>query len=132
MRPDAVVGVLVEADFEKRSARLRTPTHPAVLVSFTDDLDDDIYAALRQQATLQGEVAYDPNTNVARSVSLRSVAREEQLVLGVDKQAYWREMSLDDLARAQGVGGPIDPSSFRDADASDDERDAFMAALAEL
>jgi len=131
-RPDAVVGVLVAADFEKGSARLRTPTQPAVVVSFTDDLDDDVYGALRQRTTLEGEVAYDPKTHVARSVSLRSVTRGEQLMLGVDTHEYWRASSLEDLAREQGAGAPIHPNSFRDVDASDRERDAFMAALAEL
>lgn len=132
VRQDAVVGVLVEADFEKRTARLRTPTLPAVQVSFAEELDDDIHAALRQQATLRGEIVYDPKTHVARSVVLRKVDRGEQLVLGLDAEEFWRERSFEDLARQQGAGEPVDPESLYDAEASDEERDAFMAVLAEL
>jgi hypothetical protein len=132
VREDAVVGVLVEADFEKRTARLRTPTQPAVQVSFTEDLDDDIQAALRQQATLRGEIVFDVKTQVAKSVMLRNVDRGEQLVLGLDSQEFWHERSFEDLARQQGTGEPVDAGSLYDADASDDERDAFMAVLAEL
>ena len=132
VRQDAVVGVLVQADFEKRTARLRTPTQPAVQVSFAEDLDDDIQAALRQQATLRGEIVFDPKTHVARSVVLRALDRGEQLVLGLDAEEFWRERSFEDLARQQGTGEPVDAASLYDAEASDQERDAFMAVLAEL
>jgi hypothetical protein len=132
VRQDAVIGVLVEADFEKRTARLRTPTQPAVQVTFTDDLDDDIQAALRQQATLRGEIVFDPITRMARSVVLRLLDRGEQLVLGLDAEEFWRERSFEGLAREQGAGEPVDAGSLYDAEASDEERDAFMAVLAEL
>jgi hypothetical protein len=132
VRADAVVGVLVEADFEKRTARLRTATEPAVQVAFTSDLDDDIHAALRQPATLRGEVSFDPKTQTARAVALRSVDRGKQLILGIDGEEFWRELSFEDSAQQQGAGSPIDPDLLFDAEASDEERDAFMAALAEL
>lgn len=132
VRPDAVVGVLVEADFEKRTARLRTPTEPAVQVSFTEDLDDDIHVALRGPATLRGEVVYDPRTSTARSVALRTVVRGEQLILGLDPQVFWLDRSFDDLAREQGAGQPAHPERLHDAEATDEERDAFVAALVEL
>ena len=131
-RPDALAGVLVEADFEKRTARLRTATEPGVQVSFDDDLADDIQAALRQQASFRGEVLYDPETSVAKSVRLHRIDRGEQLVLGLDAEEFWRERSFEELARLQGAGQPADPDALYDADATDEERDAFMAALSEL
>jgi hypothetical protein len=131
-RSDALVGVLVEADFEKRTARLRTATDPAVTVTFDEDLADDIQLALRQQATLRGEVMYDQKTNVARSVRLQRLERGQQLVLGLDPEEFWRVRDFDELARLQGAGDPVDPEDLYDADATDEERDAFMAAIAEL
>jgi hypothetical protein len=132
VRPDVVVGVLFEADFEKKTARLRSPTNQVVEVRFDDDLADDIQAALRQQATLRGEVSYDPKDHIARSVALREVVRGEQLVLGLDADEFWREHTFAELAAIQGSGQPIDPSTLYDAEATDEEREAFMAALAEL
>ncbi|MGO9789283.1 MAG: hypothetical protein ACLP8S_07110 [Solirubrobacteraceae bacterium] len=132
MRPDALVGVLVEADFEKRTARLRTATEAGVQVSFDDDLADDIHAALRQQAKFRGEIVCDPHTSVARSVRLRRIERGEQLVLGLDTEEFWRERTFEELARLQGAGQPVDPELLHDAEATDEERDAFMAAIAEL
>jgi hypothetical protein len=131
-RPDALIGVLVEADFEKGTARLRTTTEPAVSVSFNQELADEIQAALRQQASFRGEVVYDAKSNIARSVRLQRVERGEQLVLGLDPDEFWRERTFEVLARLQGAGEPANLDDLYDADASDEERDAFMAAISEL
>ena len=58
--------------------------------------------------------------------------RGEQLVLGLDSAEFWQSRTLDELARLQGAGRPIDPEELYDADATDEERDAFMAAIAVL
>jgi hypothetical protein len=128
VRTDEVSGVLVEADFEDRTARLRTPAGP-VTVGFDAQLDDAIHAALRQPATLIGQVSYDPKTNTARSVALMRLLRGEQLSLGVDPTDFWRAHLVRDLARQQGV----EPVDFTNpADLTDQEREAFLAAVAEL
>lgn len=129
-RADDLVGVLFEADFERRTARLRTPTD-LVEVSFAQEHEDAIQAALRQRSTLRGEVAYDPKTNRARSVRLTELVQGiEQLAL--DPGVFWRNLSIVELAERQGLGGAPDPSDLYDAEATDEERDAFMAAIAEL
>ena len=132
VRSDELTGVLVEADFEKRTARLRTPTESGVEVSFTDDQADEIQAALRQQATARGDVVYDANTHAAKSVRLTRLVRGEQLVLGLDAAEFWSVRSFADLAERQGGGQPIDPEELYDSAATDEEKRAFMAALAEL
>lgn len=131
-RPDAIAGTLVEADFEKRTARLHTPTQPSVQVDFPEDLDDDIYAALRHATTLHGEVAFDPATNTAKAVAVTAIEPGTQLLLSSGAEEYWAERSFEDLARQQGTGRPLDPETLYDADATDAERDAFMAAVADL
>lgn len=130
-REDDVVGVLVEADFEKRTARLRTPTEAGVEVSFSEDQADDIQAALRQNSTVRGDVVYDSATHVARSVRLTEIVRGvEQLAL--DPGAFWDAPSFAELAERQGAGHPAVPDELYDENATDMERDAFMAAIAEL
>jgi hypothetical protein len=132
MREDALMGVLVEADFEKRTARLRTPSESGIEVDFGDDLDDDIHAALRQPATLRGEVIFDPKSSLAKAIHLRQVEHGEQLIMGLDPTAFWDEPSFHDLALRQGTGEPVNPAALYSPDASEEEKDAFMAALAEL
>lgn len=128
VRTDEVSGVLVEADFEARTARLRTPAGP-VVVGFDEQLDDAIQAALRQPAILVGAVSYDPKTNTARSVALMRLVRGEQLSLGVDPTDFWRTYSVRELARQQGVE-PADLTAPVELTA--EEREAFLSAVAEL
>ncbi|MDQ4125557.1 MAG: hypothetical protein M3134_08160 [Actinomycetota bacterium] len=130
-RPDDLVGVLVEADFEKRTARLRTPEEPAIEVAFSDEQADAIQSALRQPSTVRGEVTYDARTHMAKTVRLREIVRGiEQLVL--DPGEFWQELSFAELAERQDAGRPAQPHDLYDAEASDAERDAVMAAMAEL
>lgn len=130
-RTDDLVGTLVEADFERCTARLRTPTEAAVEVSFSEEHADDIHAALRERSTVRGDVLFDPKTHTAKSVSLTEIVRGiEQLAL--DPGEFWNEVSFDDLAERQAAGRPVDPDDLYDGAATDKERDAVMAALAEL
>jgi hypothetical protein len=130
-RAEDLTGVLFEADFEKRTARLRTATQGVVEVSFEPEHDDAIHTALRQSSTVRGEVIYDPHTHAAKTVHLQEVVRGiEQLVL--DPGVFWRAASFAELAAEQGAGAPIDPASLEDDQASEQEREAFMAAIGEL
>jgi hypothetical protein len=131
-RDDSLFGVLVEADFERNSARLRGPFNEVVTVAFDEALADDIQDALRRQASFEGEVAYDPETHMARSVRARRITRGTQLGLDLDQDEFWTERSFAELAAAQGDGLATKPDELFDAEATDEERDAFMAALAEL
>lgn len=125
-----LVGVLVEADFEKRTARLRTPT-AGVEVKFSDEQAEAIQLALRRSSTVSGDVTYDPQTHVARSVRLTEIVRGvRQLTL--DAGEFWSELSFEELARRHGSGQGVDPAELYDEDATDEERQAFMAAIAEL
>jgi hypothetical protein len=130
-QPDDVSGRLFEANFERRTAILRTATHDAVEVTFSENQEETIQSALRQTSTIRGDVTYDPKTNMAKNVRLTEIVLGvEQLTL--DPGDFWRELSFDELAERQHAGAVVDPSSLYDADASDADRDAFMAALAEI
>ena len=132
LRDDSLYGVLVEADFEKNTARLRGPLRELVTVAFDESLADEIQEALRRQATFEGAIAYDPETNTAKSVRLTSVSRGVQLALDLDQAEFWTERSFSELAAVRAGALATMPDELFDADATDEERDAFMAALAEL
>jgi hypothetical protein len=131
LRDDVVAGTLVEADFEKRTARLRSIGSEPVVVSFTEAMDDAIQEALRKVATFQGRITYDPETLAAKAVLLEAISRGRQLTIGGDAEAFWRTPTLGELADEQGTGTPLDPADIYDADATDAEANAFMRALAE-
>lgn len=126
-RPDVLYGRLVEADFERNQARLRQPTGEAVVVTFDDDLADDIQAALREPNTFVGDVTYNKQTGHASQVALRRVVGPgEQLVLpGLQ---FYRHRTVAELAAEQGLGEPQDLDSIRASIVDDDELAAFVAA----
>ncbi|HVQ96228.1 MAG TPA: hypothetical protein VMU51_34740 [Mycobacteriales bacterium] len=128
-RSDVLVGRLVEADFERLTARLQPPAGKPVTVRFPDELADEIHEALRQVATLEGLVSYDPKTSVASSVRLRAISRSEQLALAVgDLGTFWQHATFEDLQRSQGVTS-LDVGDLYDADLDEEERAALYAAL---
>jgi hypothetical protein len=128
-KDQALVGVLVEADFEGYTARLRLAHGDAVTVNFSPDLADDIHEALRVRARFDGLVYYHPRTAGAISVELRSVVRNTQLAL--DVESFWRSTSFSELQAEQQTTGRVDPTDLAMPELTDDERAAFLAALAE-
>lgn len=131
-RDDSLVGVLVEADFEKHTARLRTAAGQGITVRFEPELADSIQEVLRRQTELVGEVAYDPQTMEARSVKLREIVRSEQLTMGLEAGEFWAARSIGELAAERGVGPVEDVDVLRDHEASDEEVDRVLAALGEM
>ncbi|MFD6692075.1 hypothetical protein [Micromonospora aurantiaca (nom. illeg.)] len=128
-RDETLVGVLFEADFEGNSARLRLASGGVVTVNFLPELADDIQEALRSRARLEGHVRYHPRTAQATSVELRAVSRSTQLELDVD--SFWESQSFAELQAAQGTTGRVDAAALGMTDLTNDERAAFLAALAE-
>ena len=129
VREDVLTGILFEADFEKQTAQLRTPQGAAIGVAFSDELADGIQSALRERAGFEGDVVYDTDTMTVRSIRLREIVRGTQLSFGVDERAFWQEPSFADLADAQSSAGEIAAASLHHQGASDQELDAFLAAL---
>lgn len=105
---EMVTGVLVEADFEHHTARLRTPAGASVAISFPAELADDIHDALRGVAELRGHITYDPRTGSARSVELKRLAKDEQPMLFPGGGDFDEHLSVAQLQLEQGVGGPPD------------------------
>jgi hypothetical protein len=131
-RDDSLVGVLVEADFERHTARLRTVAGQGITVRFEPDLADTIHEVLRRQTEIVGEVTYDPKTMEARSVNLREIVRSEQLTMGLEESEFWTARSIADIAAERGVGPVDDVEVLRDHEASDEEVDRVLAALDEM
>jgi hypothetical protein len=124
-----VVGVLVEADFENLTARLRTLSGEKVAVTFDETKADAIQEALRRQAELVGEVHYDPKKLVATSVRLRELHRAEQLMFGSERENFWETVSVEGLAQLRGIGPVEYPERLQETRIPDDEVEAFLAAL---
>lgn len=128
-RADTLVGVLVEADFERHTARLRAADGGPVGVTFDEDQSEEIQEALRRPAQLVGEIAYDPETARAVSVKLRAITRAEQLAMSLDAGEFWCDVTIDELRRERGMEPVHDIAQLGDPELTEDEIDAFLAAL---
>jgi hypothetical protein len=127
-----LVGTLVEADFESFTARLRSPEGRPVAVSFDPTMADDIHQGLREPATVEGWITYDPSDSAARSINLRRVMRGDQLPLGIDTRAFRRRRTFAQLQREQGVTGLFNVADLVDRESPAQELDAYEAALQRL
>jgi hypothetical protein len=127
-QPDVLVGSLREADFDRRTSRLRTSSGETVVVAFPPELDDQVQEALRSQAYFEGIVTFDPTTATARRVELRRISNPEALPF--DSEEFWTPLSVETLAEVQG----IEPASFDRPlfAASEAERRELVEALAHL
>jgi hypothetical protein len=128
-RDETLVGVLVEADFEEETARLRLPDRSAITVNFPSELADSVQEALRSRAQFRGLVQYHPRTSQAISVELQALERTTQLPLDID--SFWHVATFSILQATQGTTGVVNPDDLAIDDLTDDERAAFLAALAE-
>lgn len=129
VRPDTLVGVLVEADFESFSARLRSPDGESVAVNFDEDLADDIQEILRSPAELVGEIEYDPETSRAVRVELRAITRAEQLAMHLEAGNFWEEVTVAELGVQHGVEPVTGDVELGDPELTEEEAVAFLAAL---
>ena len=126
---ETLVGTLYEADFEKNTARLRTSHGPSINVQFDDDHAQDIKQALRENSQLQGRMTYNEATSAIIAVDLTEIAPAKQLRLMPGVEEFWSRRSFDELAREQGVGVVESVEMLQDDTISDEEGDAFIAAL---
>jgi len=124
-----LVGILYEADFEKNTARLRTPLGDSVTVRFDDSHAMSIKQALREQAQLQGSVTYNEATAAIVSVELAKVASAVQLGLMPDMENFWMSQSLEELAESQGVNVIDRIEVLQDDTITEKEVEDFLAAL---
>ena len=110
------------------AALQRTPLGPSVTVHFSDDQAQDIKEALRKNSQVQGRITYNKTTSAIVSGDPTEIALMEQLVMP-DVEDFWIKRSLDNLAEAQGVGVVESIKMLQDDTISEEEAEAFIAAL---
>lgn len=129
-REDHVVGSLVEADFEKKTARLQPAAGPPVTVSFPDDLADLVHGSLRNITEVAGHVTYDPKTHLPARVEVAQVMLAAPLDFGDD--SFWHHQTAEELAQEQGNTEPQRIEDLHtDLDLTPEEIEAFFAVVDE-
>lgn len=130
LRENELIGRLVEADFERRTAHLRTATGDRVEVTFDAAWDDEVHQALRHETSIVGEVIYEVESQRAVAIHLRKLNRGEQLTAGLEPGAP-QTLRIEEIAHQTGITPLSDPSGLYLAGLSPEEGDAFLAALSD-
>lgn len=62
-------------------------------------------------------------------VELRAITRAEQLAMHLETGEFWREVTIEDLSAERGIEPVTDAREFGDPELTDEEAEAFLAAL---
>lgn len=102
-KPVVIDGILEMADF--KASDLKCIIHPAVGArtpcSFTQELADDVYRALRQAARIEGIATINAHTGRMENVEISSVTPLDPLT--VNAGSFFSGWSFDQLAQMQAI-----------------------------
>ncbi|WP_204014366.1 hypothetical protein [Sphaerimonospora thailandensis] len=131
-RDDVLVGSLVEADFERHTARLQPAAGPPVQVTFPEEMADAVQECLRRITEFTGNVTFDPGSLVALKIELDRLSAADPLELEIESDSFWHHQTVDQLAREQGVRGPQRIEDLHtDLKLTSEEIEAFFAVVDE-
>lgn len=115
------------ADFApaRDQARIHVPVGPPVRCAFTPDLEDTVLRLLRRYVRATGKADLDESGDI-RLLHLETLEDAEP----TGRRSFWEFLSLDELAREQGVE-PVDRlEDLADGTWPEDESlDDFLAAI---
>jgi hypothetical protein len=127
-KPVSVDGRLEMADFQTEG--LKCIIHTAskrIPCSFSSDLEDDVYAALRHIARVAGKGTINPKTKQIDEIDLASVVVLDPSML--EREGFFATPTLEQLTKEQGVDPTFDIRTLRDAWPDDEDVDKFLAAI---
>ena len=124
-------GRLEMADFKIDDLKciVHTPDGQRVVCTFTKDLEDDVYKALRGIARVTGLGTYVQPSNRLERIDLYSVKKLDPF-LG-EGESFFESLSLAELTKAQGVDPAFDLRTLPNTWPEDEDVEAFLEAIGE-
>jgi hypothetical protein len=126
--PKQLDGRLEMADF--KMADLKCIIHIAggqrILCSFTTDLEDAVYDALRHLVRITGVAITNPKTRKIEQIELQALKVLDPHLGGADD--FFAELTLEQLTKAQGVDPTFDLRTLNYAWPDDGDIETFLAA----
>jgi hypothetical protein len=117
------------ADFKLGDLKciIHSPDGQRVTCSFTADIEDDVYQALRHVARVTGTATTSPRTNRTEQIALSSVKVLDPFFGHTED--FFSGVSLEQLTKAQGVDPMFDLRTLRNVWLEDEDVDTFLAAI---
>jgi hypothetical protein len=100
-----------------------------VVTTFSSDLEEDVYAALRRIVRVSGLGTYARPSNVLEKLELHSV--EILNPTFIERDDFFTAQSLADLTAAQGVDPTVDLTLAKRAWPDDEDVEAFLSSIGE-
>lgn len=135
-KPTEIDGRLEMADFKLGDLKciIHTPDGQRVTCSFTTDIEDDVYQALRHVARVTGTATVNPNTKRTEQIALSSVKVLDPF-FGHARPAsppvvdFFSGLNLEQLTKAQGVDPTFDLRTLENAWPENEDVETFLAAI---
>lgn len=127
--PVNIDGRLEMADFKLGDLKciIHTPDGQRVTCSFTTDIEDDVYQALRHVARVTGTATMTPKTKRVEQIALSSVKVLDPFFGHTED--FFSGLNLEQLTKAQGVDPTFDLRTLKGAWPEDDDVETFLAAI---
>jgi hypothetical protein len=122
-------GRLEMADFKLGDLKciIHTPDGQRVPCSFTPEIEDDVYKALRHIARVSGTATINAKTKRTEQIALSSVQVLDPFLGPVDD--FFAGSSIEQLTKAQGVDPRFDLRTLKNAWPEDEDVETFLAAI---
>jgi hypothetical protein len=122
-------GRLEMADFKLEDLKciIHTPEGNRVTCSFTSDLEDDVYKALRHVARVTGDADINPTTKRPEHIALSTVRVLDPFFGNAGE--FFSGLSVEQLTKAQGVDPAHDLRTLKNAWPENDDVEAFLAGV---
>ena len=120
-----LVGRLLEVDFKDRTAEVWDASGKMTRVRFSEEMAEALKAAARMQVVLEGDAEVDDQGRT-RTFEIQNIT-----TLDVSDD-FWKNPSLEELARQQGVRPIQSVRDFAAPSLADEDTDSLLAELHSL
>lgn len=122
----SVEGRLEMADFKElgKICRIHPPIGPSVQCTFSQESEDEVYAALRKPVRLTGIAKINPNTGRADELHIEQIEILDQLLVGAKE--FFASRIFEQLAEAQGVRPLTNPNVLLGGWPDEEDLDQFL------
>ena len=128
-KPIEIDGRLEMADFKLGDLKciVHAPDGQRITCSFTTEIEDDVYRALRHIARVKGTATINPKTKRPEQIALSSVKVLDPF-LGPPED-FFSGLNVEQLTRTQGVDPAFDLRTLTNAWPEDEDVEEFLAVI---
>jgi len=126
-----IEGKLEMADFKEagKLCRIHPPIGLPLQCTFSPELENEIYGALRRPVRLMGRATLNPNNGRPQELAIEKIEILDELLLGA--REFFTSRSLAQLAESQGVHPLANPNELTGGWPNDENVDDFVDATYE-